>query len=968
MTIRKFLYGLLALSVTLGTYVLVKHSSSATQLSKNRFLLNEGDDEEAGGSMERENGRKRAAWEFNLLRDPRTGKIPDNIRSQEIAFARRLPVRGSGSSLSGIQSMESPQVANTYVPVGPTQNAGRTRTLVFDKRYNGTSNKVIISGGINGGIFRSADGGTTWTFVHPQDEIRSVSCLAQDPRAGREDTWYAGTGEAIGVSAAYPNAFVFGNGILKSTDNGATWTTLSNTADNLPAQFSQFDVVHRIVVHPVTGDIYAAIQRRIVRSQDGGLTWSPVLEGTTATTTDGGVGEIIINTAGTRILAAITGRNPDRSLAGVFTSSTGNLNTWTRIAGGTNGNTDSIPGWPAYDNTQTNTDGTFSAGWGRIVLSLAPSNQNLLYALVENGNSASANKPEAELFKCDLSTTTWSRLSDNLVATRTVSSTNTTKYFEGQGGYDMCIGIHPTNPNIVFVGGVNLFRSTDGFTTNSNVSMVGGLASDTYTDANGASHPDMHFIVFDPNTANRMVTCMDGGLAETDDATATKISWNLFNNQLQTIQYYHVNIDPTTGSTMFAGGAQDNSTTLRDIGGLLGSSLADTNDHYILLGGDGGMAAITKKNASGKQFLFCSAQNAQAYRLRLFTPFDNTSLTLIKPANSGEGEFVTYYHVDPDNTDYIYFPVSDTLYRSSTSNTVTPSGWTRMDGVTTAMNHSSIYSLATTRGGYTANNYLFIGTGDGNVYRLKDPIGSTVATAPDKITPSGMTAGSIVTDISVNPRNQDTVMCVVSNYNVASIFWTGNATAPIPTWQTIEGNLSLPSVRACEIVAKTSGIEYYVGTTVGLYSTATVNAGSTTWAREGTGMIKTAVVNSLAYRWTDNTLLVGTHGNGQFMAAIGSPINVTTGVTTPIRNDKNFVRDAYPTLVSDKITFQTGNMYTIKQVRVQVYSLSGQLIYDKSAAYENGTVPMNNRSAGEYILTVTSNDRKYQFVKKFVKF
>jgi hypothetical protein len=328
---------------------------------------------------------------------------------------------------------------------------------------------------------------------------------------------------------------------------------------------------------------------------------------------------------------------------------------------------------------------------------------------------------------------------------------------------------------------------------------------------------------------------------------------------------------------------------------------------------------------------------------------------------------VTYYHVDPDNTDYIYFPVSDTLYRSTASTTVTTSGWTQMTGLTTAMNHSSIYSMATTRGGYTANNFLFIGTGDGNVYRLKDPANANVATAPDKITPTGMTTGSIVTDISVNPRNQDTVMCVVSNYNVSSIFWTGNATAATPIWQTIEGNLTLPSVRSCEIVAKTTGIEYYVGTSVGLYSTSTVNSSSTVWAREGTGMIKTAIVNSLAYRWSDNVLVVGTHGNGIFSASIGSPINVTTGVTTPIRNDKNFIKDAYPTLVSDNITFQTGNMYTIKQMRVQVYNLSGQLIYDKSSAYENGTIPMGNRSAGEYILTVTSNDRKYQFVKKFVK-
>jgi hypothetical protein len=961
MTIRKILLPLLALTVTLGTAHWLSHPSERNSLPK-VALLKDADEGEEDAAMEQENGRKRAAWEFNLLRDPRTGKIPDNIRALEMAWAMKMPARNYG----GFSLMNSPQAANTYIPVGPTQNGGRTRTLVFDKRYNGTTNKVILTGGINGGVFRSTDGGATWVFVHPQNEIRSVSCLAQDTRAGHEDTWYAGTGEAIGVSAAYPNAFVFGNGILKSTDNGATWSILSSTADNIPAQFSQFDVVHRIAVHPVTGDIYAAIQRRIVRSTDGGLTWNSVLEGTTPTTTDGGVGEILINTAGTKLFAAMTGRNPDRAFVGIYTSGTGDNGSWTRIAGGSQFSADSVAGWKAYDNTP-NSDGTFSAGWGRIVLALSPSNQNLFFALVENGDKASAAKPEADLFKCDLSSNTWTRLSDNLFATRTVSSTNTTKYFETQGGYDMCLVVHPTNPSTIYAGGVNLFRSTDGFTTTGGVSFIGGLASDTYTDANSASHVDFHFLAFDPSSPNRLVTTSDGGLVETTDATANKISWNLFNSQYQTIQYYHVTVDPTTGSRMFAGGAQDNSTTLRDLYGLLGTTVPDTNDHFILLGGDGGKAAITKKNASGNQYLFGSAQNGQIYRMKLFPPFDNSFYTLVKPSAAGDGEFITYYHLDEDNTDYLYFPSSDTLYRTPSSATVTPgSGWTRMDGVSGTIG-ASIYSMATTRGGYTANNYLFIGTAGGTVWRLKDPQGISTAIGPDNITPPGMTAGSIVTSIALNPRNQDTMMCVVSNYNVASVFWTGNATSPTPTWQTIEGNLTLPSVRSCAIVAKTSGVEYYAGTSAGLYSTTNIAAGSTQWASEGSGMLKTAVVNSLAYRWTDNTLLVGTHGNGMFVAYIGSPITVSTGISTPIRNDKNFIRNAYPTVVSDAITFQAGNMYTVKQVSVQVHNMSGQLIYDRSAAYQNGSVPMGNQAAGQYILTVTSNDRKYQFVKKFMK-
>jgi hypothetical protein len=171
-------------------------------------------------------------------------------------------------------------------------------------------------------------------------------------------------------------------------------------------------------------------------------------------------------------------------------------------------------------------------------------------------------------------------------------------------------------------------------------------------------------------------------------------------------------------------------------------------------------------------------------------------------------------------------------------------------------------------------------------------------------------------------------------------------------------------IKLCTISGCGSGT---VVTLISIVSTATIAAGSTQWASEGSGPLKTAVVTSLAYRWSDNTLLVGTHGNGMFVAAIGSPITVATGITQPIRDDKNFIKNAFPTIVNDAITYQSGNLYTIKQVQVQVHNMSGQLIYNRSAAYGNGSVPMGNQPAGQYILTVTSNDRKYQFVKKFMK-
>jgi hypothetical protein len=275
--------------------------------------------------------------------------------------------------------------------------------------------------------------------------------------------------------------------------------------------------------------------------------------------------------------------------------------------------------------------------------------------------------------------------------------------------------------------------------------------------------------------------------------------------------------------------------------------------------------------------------------------------------------------------------------------------------------------MATTKGDYTANSYLFIGTADGKVYRLKDPQATLPSTAPTNITPATMDSNSIVIDIAVNPRNHDTVMAVISNYGTEGVFWTGNATASSPVWQRVQGNINLPSKRSCAIVTKTTGVEYYVGTSVGLFSTTNINGTSTTWAREAAGPMTTAIVNSLAYRWTDNTLLVGTHGNGMFAAYIGNAINIPTGINDPIRNDKNFIKTAFPTITNGNISYQVGNMFTVKRLSIQVNSISGQLVYSKETGYQNGNVDVRNLARGTYILTITSSDRKYQFVRKFIK-
>lgn len=919
-------------------------------------------EQERGEQEEQETiaGKKRAYYEWLISRDPLTGEIPADIRLQEANWVKTHVPQKTG--------MMGSMILNNYFAAGPTQNGGRTRALAFDVRYNGSSNKVILSGGVNGGIFRSEDGGVSWTFVHPANEIRSVTCIAQDTRAGFQDTWYAGTGEANGTSY-WPNALVFGFGLFKSTDNGKTWTKLTSTVgtSNEFAFQTNFHFNHNITVHPTTGDVYVANHQRIYRSKDGGATWTAVLQGASAATNIGGITDVLINKSGTKIFAAFSGWNPDRAIVGIWQSSTGDAGSWTRIAGGKQNQTDSVAGWRAYESG-ANTGS--STGWGRIVLALS-ANQTNLYALIENALDPEKNVSGADLFRADItsSTPSWSaNLGQNLVAKRNGTEDS---WFDSQGGYCMEIACHPTNNETVYVGGVSLYRSTNGFiNTTTNYYMGGnkaGNVSSTYDDPDEISHVDYHRFKFDPSNANKMFVTSDGGIVYTSDATAAKVAWTNANNQYQTIQYYHVGIDPQAGSTSFVGGAQDNSTTLRDRSNFFGTALSDSNDHYLIVGGDGGQTFLFR-NASNQPYLLASVQEQRIFRAPLF---GSGSLAEITPSNISKDMFITYYHLDEDNPNNLYFPSKDTLYRTTNSIGVTSSTWTRMTGVDPVLT-GDIFSMATSRGTYTANSLLFIGTADGKLYRLKDPAGSATG-IPENITPPGMVAGSVVKDIAVNPRNQDTVMCVVSNYNVPSIFWTGNATAASPSWQLIEGNLSLPSVRSCEIVAKTNGVEYYVGTTVGLFSTNTINSTSTTWSREDgqaankSSMMNTAIVQSLAYRWKDNALVVGTHGNGMFYTYIGNAVQLPTAINDPIRDNKNFIVAAFPTITNNAVHYRAGTMLTIKSIQVQVWDLAGRLLYNQTAAYGSGSVNVSNLPAGTYILTISSSDKKQQFVQKFIR-
>ncbi|HHS13429.1 MAG TPA: exo-alpha-sialidase, partial [bacterium] len=214
----------------------------------------------------------RVEYYQRLLRDPATGRIPEDIRRRELAFARNLPraeqrlAKGSAAQF-------------TWKSAGPTDVGGRVRALAV----NISNSSTVLAGSVSGGIWKSTDSGATWALKNTPGQNLAVTSLAQDTRSGHTGTWYYATGEFDG--SAYDRgarAFVYGAGVYKSTNGGETWTELPwAQGDNNPTAWSYpTNYISRLVVHPSNGYVFVASHAYgIFRSTDGGASWGYVLGG-----------------------------------------------------------------------------------------------------------------------------------------------------------------------------------------------------------------------------------------------------------------------------------------------------------------------------------------------------------------------------------------------------------------------------------------------------------------------------------------------------------------------------------------------------------------------------------------------------------------------------------------------------------------------------------------------------------------
>lgn len=762
----------------------------------------------------------RHQWEFDRLRNPDTGEIPFDIFRKEMEFAKTLPVAEHG--LAGKRQ------ATSWGRKGPTNIGGRTRALAYDV----SDETRILAGGVSGGMWLSTNSGSTWSKATGASQLHSVSSLVQDTRAGETSTWYAGTGEVRGNSASGSGAFYNGNGLYKSVNSGVSWSQLATTNSTTPQTIdSFFDVISEVAIDPSRADsdiVYVAssVFGAIVRSNTGfASSWQVVLgDGSGAVPT---YSDVAVASDGT-VYAAFSS---NLSVDGMYKSTTGYAGSFADIT---------PAGFPALH-------------W-RQEIAIDPSDPDNVWFLSETPGAGTAGH---SLWKYDNGSGLWTDHSSLIPALG-----GSTGDFDSQGSYNLVIKVSPENSDSLFIGGTNLFR----------IGVGGGAAKwiGGYTHLNNSfaqypvHHPDQHSLAFLPSDGTVMLSGHDGGVTRSSNAlTAANgaATWTDLNTGYETTQFYTVcfNLDDT--DPFVGGGMQDN--------GTYGTTSASPTAAWAEeLSGDGSHCQVTSDSGSSNTFRHVSSQNGVVYLQEYNSGGTLLGWTRIDPSGASGYLFINPFITSPAAPEKMFMAAGSTVWRQSDLEAIpvafgiTPisTGWTDLlSGATGSVTSFGMHS-----------DTLYFGTSSGKVYRYDAASTVTAGTAPLDIS-SGLPAG-YVSDISVDPAGGN-VMVSLSNYGIASVFYSSNSGA---TWVDVEGNLSGATGPSARTVALAPGTDtpYLVGTSTGIYSATSLAGGSTVWSLESASLIGNVVVDMIRYRPADDYILAGTHAHGTFDRDASLPIEL----------------------------------------------------------------------------------------------
>jgi photosystem II stability/assembly factor-like uncharacterized protein len=706
--------------------------------------------------------------------------------------------------------------------IGSAEMSGRVDALAAIKE-DGRLTVYVASA--SGGVWKSVNGGTTYKPVFDKQDVQSIGAIAIDP--SNPKTIWVGTGEPW-----TRNSVSIGNGVYKSTDGGDNWTSLG---------LKDTERISKILIDPKDGNtVYACApgklwsdsdDRGVYKTTDGGKTWTKVLKGMNAST---GCSMISMSPGDSKTLFA--GMWDFRRKGWTFRS--GGESPAAPSGSGFFMTTDGGATWTDLD--EKSAKGLPPKPWGRVAVTVAPSNPKVVYALVESTQSA--------LFRSSDGGKTWER--------RDASQSMVWRPF-----YFGNLIVDPKDENKVYKPDGGLIVSTDG--------------GQSFSGISGGAHGDFHDVWVDPDSTDHLITGDDGGVWYSYDSGN---NWWKAQN-LPISQFYHVSTDMADPYHVY-GGLQDNSVWVGDSaypGGI-------TNSRWENLGGGDGFCAFS--DPSDPNYAYVESQGGEIARVNRVT----LEARSIKPQpNYGEGKlrfnWNTPIHMSPNEKGTLYIG-AQFLFRSrdhgQTWDRISPDLTTNdpekqkqeeSGGVTVdnsdAETHTTIYSISESP---KDAQTIWVGTDDGNVQVTRDG-GKTWTNVVGNV--PGLPKASWVSWVEASRFDPATAYAAFDRHTFGDmdphLFKT---TDYGKSWTPIMGPDS--KVRGYAHVIKEDTVSpnlLFLGTEFGLWISLD---GGKQWAQYKGGDFPNVAVRDIVIQPRESDLVLATHGRGIWIVDDISPLRKLT--------------------------------------------------------------------------------------------
>ena len=493
------------------------------------------------------------------------------------------------------------------------------------------------------------------------------------------------------------------------------------------------------------------------------------------------------------------------------------------------------------------TQKTLLANSNRVELAVSSSNKDKLYALTEGTDNV------PHIYATTNAFTSVLELAKPIDVDEGIPEDDFARY---QDFYNLMIEVDPTDDAILYVGGIDLFRTTQGTDADesSDWQQISKWSNNNLLDDLTCSlvHADQHAMVFRPGDSNQAVFGNDGGVYFTTSLStaATSDVFGARNVNYNVTQFYYGGYGQDLAYEIAVAGAQDNGTQFIEF------NSSTVNPGTIALGGDGAFCAIDKE---GEYMVVSYVHNNYAY---LEIPYTGYGYHINEDEHNEEGDFINQAALD-SNKDILfangsiydeairinrYMLGTDTAEKKVLTNELL-TGWP------TAFKVSPFTTKSTT---------LLVGTENGKLLKISkaNELNTSLICWEDMNGPftfgdDGFFIGSI-SDIEFG-NSEDEIIVTLHNYNVTNIWMTTNAGV---SWSSKEGDLPDFPVK-CILPNPLAENEAIIGTDLGVWTTSNFQEPNPNWTRSHNGMRDVKVVD-LDRRETDNSVLATTFGRGLF--------------------------------------------------------------------------------------------------------